>query len=168
MSFVKALFRKQEEKSQVKTYQSIDDLPQWNWDKVNSTGNYAYLKVLKTYRKIDHEVTDELTLRWEKIYDEFIEEFGLSAQYLKYIESKKQIARLQIEFVKTGNRMLLNEIEIEEMDFKSDFPLVESIGFEKIVHSIEKRQSFPIDAKAITVYKYNDYLRTFKEEQNGK
>lgn len=168
MLFEKALSKRSERSSQVELYKSIDDLPQWNWNQAHKTGNYSYLKKLDSYRNIGFDNSEELTRCWNVIYDEFLEEFGLSKRYLDLLGARKSIANLKLQFVKTGNRSVLNEIEIEEIDFSNEFQTSEEARFESIVMAIEKRQSLPIDPKKITVYRYNNYLRTFKEEQNGK
>lgn len=168
MLFEKALSKRSERSLQVELYKSIDDLPQWNWNQVHKTGNYAYLKKLDSYRGVENDFSENLIEAWHLIYDEFIEEFGLSKRYLNLLEARKIIANLQNEYIRTGNRSLLNEIEIEEIDLVNEFESNDEVRFESIVMAIEKRQSMALDPKKITVYKYNNYLRTFKEQQDGK
>ena len=168
MLYGKHFQKKSDHLSRRKLYSSIDDLPQWNWNQVHLTGNYSYLKKLTTYRNIDLDNSEQLKDLWNTIYNEFLDEFGLSDMYLSMQQARINIALLKVEFIKTGDRSLLNDIEIEELDFKNEFKEQESIRLETLVIEIEKRQSFPIDPKTITVYKYNNYLRTFKEEKNGK
>lgn len=168
MLFEKALSKRSERSSRIELYKSIDDLPQWNWNQAHKTGNYSYIKKLDSYRNIDIDTSEELTKCWNSIYDEFLEEFGLSKRYLDLLQARKTIANLKLEFVKTGTRAILNEIEIEEIDFANEFQTTEEARYESIVMAIEKRQGMAIDPKNITVYRYNNYLRTFKEEQNGK
>ena len=159
--------KKSERLSQHELFSSIDDLPQWNWNQIHKTGNYAFLRKQTSYRNIKKEHTESLERLWFEIYNEFIEEFGLSKRYLELLEAKKNIATLQLEFVRTGERSILNEIEIEQIDLANEFESKDEMSFESVVTAIEKRQSLPLDAKKISVYKYNNYLRTFKEEKNG-
>jgi hypothetical protein len=168
MLLKKSSQKKSERSSQPKYYQSIDDLPQWNWNQIHKTDNYAYLEIKTSYRKIEQDKSESLKKIWFNIYNEFIDEFGLSKRYLDLLEVRKLIANLKLEFVKSGERSILNEIEIEEMDLKEEFESKDEVRYESIVMAIEKRQSMPIDPKTITVYKYNNYLRTFNEEHNGK
>jgi hypothetical protein len=150
-----------------KIYSSIDDLPQWNWVQIHKTGNLAYLKKLNSYRKVEKDNSTVLEQVWLSIYDEYLEEFGLSKEYKEILERKKGIARLKNEFIMTNNRSLLNFIKIEELELEASFDKSEVMGFESVVVSLEKIQKIKLNVKDITVYDYNNYLRTLKEQKNG-
>lgn len=166
---LKKFFKKKSEPLlQRELYKSIDDLPQWNWNQIHKTGNYAYLEKLESYRKVEKENSKEFQEVWFNVYNEFMDEFGLSERYVQLLEARKLIATLKLEFVKTGERSLLNDIEIEEADLINEFESKDDVTYESVVTAIEKRQSLPIDPKKITVYKFNNYLRTFKETKNGE
>jgi hypothetical protein len=166
MSLEKNSSKKSENKSQAKVFSSIDDLPQWNWVQIHRTGNLAYIKQLDSYRKLD--VDNSLTFEqiWLEIYDEYLEEFGLSNEYKEILERKKQIARMKNEFILTDNRSLLNFIKIEELELENSFDKSETIGFEGVVVGIEKLQGIKIETKKITVYEYNNYLRTLNNKSD--
>jgi len=168
MLFVKSLFKKSETKLQPKVYSSIDDLPQWNWTQIHKTGNLAYIKKLDSYRNIEEDNRLVLEQIWLSIYDQYLEEFGLSKEYKEILERKKEIARMKNEFIMTDNRNLLNFIKIEELELEASFDKSEGMNFESVVVGIERVQKIHIDIKKITVFEYNNYLRTLKEEQNGK
>ncbi len=172
MSFVRNLFKKSEENLQpkevVEVFNSIDNLPQWNWTMVHKTGNLSYIKRLDTYRKIEDDSSEELEKAWLSIYDEYLEEFGLSKEYKEILERKKDIARMKNEFIMTDNRSLLNFIKIEELELEATFDKSEGMSFESVVNGIEKIQRIPIKIKEITVYEYNNYLRTIKDSKDGK
>lgn len=170
MLFVKNLLKKlgynlQPEKL-AKVYSSIDDLPQWNWEQVHKTGNFAYIKQLKNYRKIEVDKSPTLEQLWEDIYNEYLEEFGLSKQYLDLLERKKKLARLKNEFILTDDRSLLNFIKIEQMELDAAFSKGEGMSFESVVIGIEKIQKINIKTKEITVYEYNNYLRTLTQQKD--
>ena len=170
MLFLKSLFKKQEElyNDSSKVYSSIDDLPQWNWSQVHKTGNLAYLKKLNSYRKLEEDNSLVLEQLWLGIYDEYLDEFGLSKEYKEILEKKKEIARLKNEFIMTDNRSLLNFIKIEEIELEATFDKSESMSFESAVVGIEKIQKIRINPKEITVYEFHSYLRTLKEQKDGK
>ncbi len=170
MLFVKNLLKRFGKKSLHKSevFSSIDDLPQWNWSQIHKTGNLAYLKKLNTYRKIEIDNSLVLEKIWLSIYDEYLEEFGLSKEYKEILERKKEIARLKNEFIMTDNRSLLNFIKIEELELEATFDKSESMSFESVVIGIEKIQKIRLNPKEITVYVYHNYLRTLKEQKDGK
>ena len=168
MLFAKSLYKKSGSNLQPKLYKSIDDLPQWNWVQIHKTDNLAYLKKLDSYRKIEKEVTNELQDLWQTIYDEYLEEFGLSKEYIEHLNKKKEIARLKKEYILTGDRNILNLIDIEEAELIDSYTKTESQEFESVVVGIEKMQGIRIDPKKITVYQYNNYIRNLKEKKDGK
>ena len=167
MLFAKSLFKKSGSNLQLDTFKSIDDLPQWNWNQVHKTGNYAFIKKLPSYRNLEEDNSEELINIWHQIYDEFIEEFGFSKEYMELLEAKKRIAEMKIQYIQTDEQHLLTLIDIEEIDFKNRFNQEEGVRFEAVIMAIEKRQGMTIDPKTLTVYKYNSYIRTIKEEKNG-
>lgn len=152
----------------VELFSSIDNLPQWNWAKVHETGNLSYLKKLESYRKLEEDNSADLQDLWLSIYDEYLEEFGLSKEYKELLEKKKEIAALKNEFIITENRSLLNFIKIEEMELKASFDKSEGMSFESVVIGIEKIQKVNLKVKEITVYEYNNYLRTLKKQKDGE
>jgi hypothetical protein len=50
---------------------------------------------------------------WNKIYDDYIKEFGLSEMYIKMLNVMRKKAMLEIDFVINRDRFKLTEIEIE-------------------------------------------------------
>ena len=170
MLFVKNLLKKldfnlQPDKLE-KVYSSIDDLPQWNWEQIHKTGNLAFIKELKSYRKIKEDKSATLQQLWEDIYNEYLTEFGLSKQYLDLLERKKKLARLKNEFILTDDRSLLNFIKIEQMELDASFDKGAGMSFESVVIGIEKIQKVNIKIKEITVYEYNNYLRTLTQQKD--
>lgn len=166
MSYVQNLLnwlgRKSAESNTPKIYSSIDDLPQWNWVQIHKTGNLAYIKKLDNYRNIEEDNSLVLEQVWLSIYDEYLTEFGLSKEYKHILDRKKEIARLKNEFILTDNRALLNFIKIEELELEATFDKSETMGFESVVVAIEKEQKFRIEVKKITVFDFNNYIRSLK------
>lgn len=161
-----SLSKKLECFSEHNTYTSIYNLPQWNWTMVHKSGNLSYLKILPSYRNAEEDKSEELIKIWHQIYNEFIDEFGFSKEYKELLEKKKRIAQMKNDYIQTEDGFLLTLIDIEELEFNATFDKTEGIGFEAIVVSIEKRQGLQLSPRDITVYKYNNYIRTLKSETN--
>ena len=51
----------------------------------------------------------------------------------------------------------------DQKDFNFQFPVVQA---HKVVVGIERIQKMPINVKKITVYEYNNYIRTLKDQKN--
>ncbi|MBV1929796.1 MAG: hypothetical protein KUG81_09845 [Gammaproteobacteria bacterium] len=150
-----------------RTYNSIDDLPQWNWIKVHETNNLGYIRALSSYRKLGKYVSRSLEKRWDDMYEEYMDEFGLTESYLENLEDKKKLANLQNEFILTNNKVLLNHIRIAKNRLKENEGLKgKGIEFRESIVLIEKQQGIKIDAKKISVADYNAYIKIINK--NGK
>lgn len=145
-------------------FTSIRDLPQWNWNKIHATDNFIYLKKLPFYKKGDIDSSDYLKECFNNIYNEFIEEFGWSEDFSELLAKKKEIAELKNEFIIDGDRTLLTFITMAEKDLEYIIKKsTKRMTFQSLVVHLEKKQGFPIDEQGITVYKFNNYLRTLND-----
>lgn len=93
-------------------YQSIDELPLHNWIKCTEGKLENVRKTNKGNEELD-------TQAWEKIYDSYIQEFGLSEMYKKMLEAMRKKALIELDYVLTGDRFKLTEIEIEQSKLNS-------------------------------------------------
>ena len=142
-----------------KKYSSIDDLPMYNWKKIHDTNELKWLFASKA----DCENNLELETLWGRIYDEYLNEFGLSKEYQDILKLKRKIANLQAEYIVKGDRIVLNYINIEKNALESlyDTNKKGSTFRESLVH-LEKMQGIKINTKEITVADYYNYLRSIK------
>ncbi len=142
-----------------KKYSSIDDLPMYNWKKIHDTNELKWLFVTKQ----EVENNELLEKRWALIYDEYLNEFGLSDEYKEILNVKRKIANLQADYIIKGDRVILNFINIEKNALESlyDTSKKGSSFRESLVH-LEKMQGIKINTKKITVADYYNYLRSIK------
>ena len=49
----------------------------------------------------------QIDAQFEKIYDEYIEEFGLNKTYKRYLRTLQIIAKLQLKYIETGDNFQL-------------------------------------------------------------
>ena len=87
-------------------YKGLDDLPLDNWVKCMDGE-------IKFVRKAENGTDEHDALVWEMIFDEYIGEFGLGAVQKKVMDAMKKKALLELDYVITGDRFKLTEIEIE-------------------------------------------------------
>lgn len=157
------LYKRREKRYSLdKIYKSIADLPQWNWIKFHETGNPAYIKVLDNYFGLKLEKSDRLNAAWNNVISQYIDEFGFSEDFNMILEHKKEIARLQIEYIETRDKYLFNLIEMERLELEDLLVDNSGVTYEETVMMIEKRVGIPIDPLTISVYKYNMYLKNLK------
>ena len=53
---------------------------------------------------------------------------------------------------------------MEEIELANTFQMGETMRFESVIAGLERHFKREIDIKTITVYKYNNYLRTLSEK----
>jgi hypothetical protein len=87
-------------------------MPLYNWVKCNDNLlQYARKDITKGNKIDDH-------LYWVKLYDEYLEKFGLNDRYKKYLDLMRKKALLQAEYVIKKEKFKLTEIEITETKLK--------------------------------------------------
>ena len=143
-----------------KKFDSIDNLPMYNWKQIHDTNELKWLFV----DKVKCENTQELETIWAAIYDEYLREFGLSNEYKDILKAKRKIAELQADYIVKEDRILLNYINIEQNALESMYDTTKkgSSFRDSLVH-LEKMQGIKINTKEITVADYYNYLRSIKE-----
>lgn len=89
-------------------FNSIDDILLYNWRKCVA----GELKYVRTALNAGNEKKDAEA--WEKVYDSYLAEFGLGKEYEQYLTLKKELILKNCEFAISGDRFVLNRIEILE------------------------------------------------------
>lgn len=91
---------------------SIDTLPLDRWVKCNQ-GDFTAVR----RGKIGNVLSDQIV--WGKIFDTYLKEFGLGKLYEKMLKTMQRKAILECEFVMTGERFKLTQLEVEEQKLKT-------------------------------------------------
>jgi len=95
-------------------FESIDDLPLDNWIKCNNNDVRFVRKDLNQGNaKLDREV-------WERIFDSYLNEFGLNKKYEMMLKAIQKRALLELDFVLTRDRFKLTQIELQVERLKSN------------------------------------------------
>ena len=136
------------------TYQSIEDMPIWNWNKIMETRDLKYL-----FLTGEGVVNKKLGDLWDKLQDEYIKIFGLDEKFLKRLKLLKEKARLNYEFVETKNRFLNTLLSIVDADLK-ELDSGVSIEFYELKSHLEKHKGYRIDPKTTTVIEWNYDLKS--------
>jgi len=96
------------------TYNSIHDIPIYFWFKLRSEEDLRYLFQNKKYHNKPLNENDAIYLKslYFDLITEFFKEFGQQKKYKNELELMLKITKLNIKFLETGDRFLLNQIEI--------------------------------------------------------
>jgi len=127
---------------------SIEEMHIYAWNKITATGDLKYLfrneKGFIAQRHKDH---------WIGLWQQYINEFGIDPEFAEKIRIMRRLSELNYQYIITGDRFLLNLIEIAELDLKSWGPQVE-IKFFDVLDHVEKYKGYQIDPKQISVVRW--------------
>lgn len=125
-------------------FNSIEDLPIWNWWKIAETGNLIYLHKLEEYEgKEDYNLIE----LWNKLQNQYLEEFGITEEFRKILSLKKKWINKKVEFLTTGERFKLTEIDIIESDINETMEGKVKVDKDDTVIMLEQKLSRELDPK---------------------
>lgn len=137
-------------------------MPLYNWIKCNE-GKIEFTR-------ISDEGNPEMdVITWENIYNDYLKEFGLSETYKRMLNAMRKKAILELDFVLTGNRFKLTEIEIEETRLNA---MLQNAGngmtIEESLIYISKWLGTWLNVKNITVREYFNLLEQYGKANKSK
>ena len=142
-------------------YDSIHNLPIRAWFDIHKTGEFRLL--LKEDCYTNEEKINKLFQTWESIYNEYIDIFGLSEEFLEDLNQQVELANYKADFVITGNKYLKTMIKIHEDKFNSEKKAEsKEIELEILLARMSKYYGFKLESKELTVVQYYSYLNTVK------
>jgi hypothetical protein len=144
---------------QERHYQSIDEIPLFNWQKCLS-GELKYVH-LELKEEADNQEA------FNKLYDEFLQKRGVNKEYQKYLDILKKKALLQCEFLITKDNFKLTQIEIEDAKIVSLQKTSESgLSIEKTLIYLGKWLGYRLDWKVITVTEFYSIMEEYEKQSN--
>ena len=150
----------------MKRYEELFDIPLLNWEKCLE-GRYEFMRIERT------NVFDENDIvAFYNLFDKYIERKGLSEEYLQYIEKQRDYLKIVIEYLRTGDENLLNQIAIMQIDLNVLNPTKnKGVPIGETLTILSKWMGAWIDKKKVTVEDYidlcNQYEEYVKEQNNG-
>lgn len=157
-------------------YESIDDLPLYNWIKIQD-GHLEYVRVGYDPRSAGSDrITDQDHKAWEKINDEYIERWGLGKLKEKMLKSMVKKAQAELEFCISGDRFKLTQAELEEKKLEQMMGNAgHGITIEQTLIHVSKWIGQWIKPKEISTQEYflliqelERYNKTLKQTTDGK
>ena len=148
---------------QDRVFNTIEDMPIWNWIKVLETGKLEWIFI-----KGKGRVTKKLAEHWLVLQQQYIDEFGLDEGYKQKLRLMSRLNNLNLDFVLTRDRSLLNEITMIGIDLKAS-DTQQPISFYDLLDHVEKYKRFSLDPKnpkELSVIKWYHTLKNMSK--NGK
>jgi len=120
------------------------------------------LRFIRKSVDLETEITDQDLEQWYKIYDQYIEKYGLSELYKKLLETMREKALAELEFVTTGDNFKKTEISLLEEKLKT---MVNNNGKgmsieESLVH-LSKWLGYRVDVFKTSVTEYFTLLNEY-------
>lgn len=135
------------------TYQSIESMPIWNWQKILETGDLKYLFI-----KCSGRVSERIGELWDTLQDQYIQEFGLEENFKKQLRLLKKKAQLNYDYVLTGDRFINTLLTIVDADLDA-LSTQKPVKFYELKSHLEKFKGCRIDPKVTTVIEWNYDLK---------
>jgi len=160
MKFWKRLTKQSKE---LNYYDSIDKLPIKIWFDVHSSGDYSLLLI--DPKDLEDEELINLEDVWQNIYNQYIKMFGLSEDYIDYLDSKKELALMKCEMILDKSKKYLKTmIKIEEEKLKGEKKKKkDSAILNKTIAKISKYYGFHLKSSELTVSEYYSYIENIKD-----
>ena len=152
-------FRKKSSNTSSPYYKSIHDCSIYVWHKIRDKEDYSYLLKDNLHALKKDFVEDnsgEASEQFLTLLSEYFEEFGLSKGYKEEIDKKLQLIDLNLKFVNTGDRFVLNFINIANDELKEMQKNNKGIPYDikKEVAILSKATGNIINTKTTSVYDY--------------
>lgn len=154
MTFLRRLFNSGLE-SNLDYYNSIEELPLFNWWKFNETKDVKHF--LKVYSDVNTAKLLLLETIYSKLMNQYTKEFGINEHLLLVLEKQIDIAKLKADFM--NGIGIITSIEVAEIELQELVRGVKGMGFYEIKALIEKQMGFRIDPNVTTVMEYYSYIK---------
>ena len=143
----------------MKFYDSIHNCPIGVFNAVRDGGKYELLC-------LDSSLSvEECEQLWINIFDEFIEHFGVSANYREYWALMAQAASYKAEAYLTGNKINLTYSDLAKLKAEALAAMNEdanSTDFMTICAKVSKNMGFRVDPSVVSVVEFYSYLKAQK------
>jgi len=136
-------------------YNSIEELPLFNWWKFNETKDVKHF--LKVYSDVNTAKLLLLETIYSKLMNQYTKEFGINEHLLLVLEKQIDIAKLKADFM--NGIGIITSIEVAEIELQELVRGVKGMGFYEIKALIEKQMGFRIDPNVTTVMEYYSYIK---------
>lgn len=141
-------------------FNSIDELPIWNWWKIAETGELYFLFKDSDSKK-DASHLHEI---WNNIHNEYLDEYGLTDDFKRVLKLKKKWILTQNEYIQTGERFKLTEIDIINAQIQEETQEKKTMSKDDTIIFLEEKLGREINPKELTVKKYNDYIKYYSKK----
>ena len=139
-------------------FNSIDELPIWNWWKCSETSNLIYLHKNSDYKKEDLSLFE----LWEDLNNQYFDEFGIGDRLVELMRLKKKWIIKKADYLLNENRFALTELDIIEAEMQDNSSSANMAKNSDTIIFLEEKLGREINPKEISVKKYYDYINYYR------
>ena len=144
-------------------FTTIDDLPIKIWFDIHKEGNYS--KLMRSEIPLTNKALIQLSNIWDNLYNEFIERFGLSDEFMADLRDEIKLANLQADYIITGDKYLSTLIKIEkEKKRLLDLEVTPPMELDIILAKVSKYYGFKLTSRDLTVTEYYAYINNILDD----
>jgi hypothetical protein len=142
-----------------RSYTDIEEFPLYNWDKCQQ-GDFRFVN---RPRFIYDHMTKKDRKKWNMLFNQYLTMFGLDEMLEKFLEIQEYLAELRFQYIETNNRMLLNQIKIEEANLLMHDPSrINGMTIDEcLVHLSKWKGGELLDKKKITIVQFKTLMNTY-------
>ena len=145
-------------------YNSIEELPIYNFKKVIETSSYLYMVKSGTFKK---KYIKDVVDAWENCYNEYIQHFGLNSMYKSILAQEEKIAKLKLDRWLKNLKHLNAIIKAEESRLSEMLkPEKAKKSFEEDIAIIQKYNGVHLDPKQTSTKLFFTYVKLMEKEAN--
>lgn len=152
----------------LRAWSDIVEMPMYNWLKCQE-GALRYV-----YKTVPRHETGTERKYWERLYDQFLERFGMPAELRDMLERMQAVTDANWDWILNPEDSLANTNKMAaELDYEALFTKDNKTGESKLVFvaAVEKYFGIEIDVKKTTVEQFYSRVEIMKTEtkvRNGK
>lgn len=146
-------------------YQSIDELPIYNWHKINQTNELEWL-LRKKVLISDHQ-KKILSNILDRMLSEFIDTFGIPEKMREILDLKSEIFILRCQMALENNKFLQNFIDIAEWKLKQIIADDQTQSTTQVKVYVEKYLGFRLNERETTVKEFYEYIEAIKNQNKN-
>lgn len=100
-----------------KYYTQLDEISLFNWQRCLEGKHYFMLKKAPSSERNETEQREDY-IAFQKLYNTYLEKYGLTEQYKKYLESQENVLKCRFNFCDTGNKEWVTAESIHYRDMQ--------------------------------------------------
>lgn len=142
-------------------YNSIDELPIWNWNQIQTKSDFRYL-----LHDRKEELTDDHTTQlqgiWHAMQDDFFQRFGMNRRYMDILRKRVEIQRMRNRIWLEGKLHLNNFVHLKEKELEKMLSDDKVLSYDDTIVLLERSLRMQIDDKVMPTSRYYAHLGRLK------